>query len=126
MLRDCQLVPFRFYDHDTKEKNSEDFSTLCKFVFLSDHIFREAVAQRCSVKKVFLEISQNSQENTCARFFSLIKLQAWVWYRYFKNTFFIKHLRTTTPDALKGFKKIFLIFNIYGCHSQTENTFSKK
>ena len=27
----------------------------------------EAGAQRCSVKKVFLEISQNSQENTCAR-----------------------------------------------------------
>ena len=27
----------------------------------------EAVAQRCSVKKVFLEISQNSQENTGAR-----------------------------------------------------------
>ena len=26
----------------------------------------EAVAQRC-IKKVFLEISQNSQENTCAR-----------------------------------------------------------
>ena len=30
-------------------------------------IRREAVAQRCSVKKVFLEISPNSQENTCAR-----------------------------------------------------------
>ena len=30
-------------------------------------ISSEAVAQRCSVKKVFLEISQNSQENTCAR-----------------------------------------------------------
>ena len=27
----------------------------------------EAVAQRCSVRKVFLEISQNSEENTCAR-----------------------------------------------------------
>ena len=27
----------------------------------------EAVAQSCSVKKVFLRISQNSQENTCAR-----------------------------------------------------------
>ena len=26
----------------------------------------ETVAQRCSVKKVFLEISQNSQESTCA------------------------------------------------------------
>ena len=29
------------------------------------------------VKKVFLEISQNSQENTCARVCFLIKLQAW-------------------------------------------------
>ena len=29
--------------------------------------FIEAVAQRCSVKKVFLEILQNSQENTCVR-----------------------------------------------------------
>ena len=27
----------------------------------------EAVVQRCSVKKVFLKISQNSQENICAR-----------------------------------------------------------
>ena len=27
----------------------------------------EAVAQRCSVKKLFLEISQNSQENVRAR-----------------------------------------------------------
>ena len=29
--------------------------------------------RRCSVKKVFLEISQNSQENTCARVSFLIK-----------------------------------------------------
>ena len=36
----------------------------------------EAVVQMCSVKKVFLEISQNSQENTCARASFLIKLQA--------------------------------------------------
>ena len=35
----------------------------------------EAVAQRCSAKKVFLEISQNSQENTCPRVSFLIKLQ---------------------------------------------------
>ena len=37
----------------------------------------EAVARRCSVKKVFLEISQNSQENACARVSFLIKLQTW-------------------------------------------------
>ena len=36
----------------------------------------EAFDQRCSVKKCFLEISQNSQENTCARVSFLIKLQA--------------------------------------------------
>ena len=29
--------------------------------------YTEAVARRCSVKKVFLEISQNSPENTSAR-----------------------------------------------------------
>ena len=29
--------------------------------------YSEAVVRRCSVKKVLLEISQNSQENTCAR-----------------------------------------------------------
>ena len=36
----------------------------------------EAVAQRCSVKKMFLEISQNSQESTFAGVSFLIKLQA--------------------------------------------------
>ena len=36
----------------------------------------EAVARRCSVKEVFLEILQNSQENTCARVSFSIKLQA--------------------------------------------------
>ena len=36
----------------------------------------ETVAQRCSVKKVFPEISQISQENTCPKISFLIKLQA--------------------------------------------------
>ena len=34
-----------------------------------------AVVQKCSVKKVFLEISKNSQENTCARVCNLLHLQ---------------------------------------------------
>ena len=37
----------------------------------------EAVVRRCSLKKVFLEISQNSQESTCPRVSFLIKLQVW-------------------------------------------------
>ena len=36
----------------------------------------EAVLRRYSVKKVFLENSQNSQENPCVRVSFLIKLQA--------------------------------------------------
>ena len=41
-----------------------------KFVHIA-----EAVSQRCFVKKVFLKISQNSQEKTCDRVSFLIKLQ---------------------------------------------------
>ena len=70
--------------------------------------FSEAVVQKCSVKKVFLEIFQNSQENTCARVSFLIKLQACVtllkkrlWHRCFpvnfakflRTPFFTEHLR---------------------------------
>ena len=36
--------------------------------------FLEAVVQTCSLKKVFLEMLQNSQENTCARVSFLINL----------------------------------------------------
>ena len=36
---------------------------------------KEVVAQTCFVKKMFLEISKNSQENICARVTFLIKLQ---------------------------------------------------
>ena len=36
----------------------------------------EAVTQRCSVEKVYLEVPQNSQENTYVRVSFLIKLQA--------------------------------------------------
>ena len=39
-------------------------------------LIAEAVAQRCSVKSVSLEISQNLQESTCARISFLIKLPA--------------------------------------------------
>ena len=45
-------------------------------VYLFPNLPVEALIRRCSGKKVFLEISQNSQENTCARDPFLIKLQA--------------------------------------------------
>ena len=45
----------------------------------------EAVARGCSVKKVFLEISKNLHENTCARNSFLIKLQALSMQLYYKR-----------------------------------------
>ena len=54
---------------------------VCKYqpflLYITDHTNKhntEAAARRCSVKKVFLQISQNSQRNTCARASFLIKL----------------------------------------------------
>ena len=42
----------------------------CNFQYL------KAITRRCSVTKVFLKISKNSQENTCTRVSFLIKLQS--------------------------------------------------
>ena len=44
---------------------------------------------RCSVKKVFLEISQNLQENTCGRVSFLIKLH---FAKFLRTPSFIEHL----------------------------------
>ena len=62
----------------------------------------EAVVQRCSVKKVFLEISQNSQENTCARVSFLITLlKKRLWHRCFPVNF-AKFLRTPFLQNTSG------------------------
>ena len=52
---------------------------ICKFLSQALHFYYEflpeAVARRCSAKKVFLKIFQNSLENTCVGVSFLIKLQ---------------------------------------------------
>ena len=71
-----------------------------KYVILRGLKNKEAVAQMCSVEKVFLEISQNSQENTCTRASFLVMLQACnfikksLWHRCFPLNF-VKFLRTS-------------------------------
>ena len=47
--------------------------------------------QRCSLKNMFLEISQNSQENTCVRV------------SFLKNTFFTQHFWATASNG--GFRE---------------------
>ena len=59
-------------------KNSEIH--YIKYTHIGNHVNKRIIIRssqrRCSIKKVFLEILQNSQENTCARDSFLIKLQA--------------------------------------------------
>ena len=58
-----------------------------------------SIVQKCSVKKILLEIPENSQENTCDRVSFLIKLQAAtllkekLWHRCLPVNF-LKFLRT--------------------------------
>ena len=77
--------------------------------FLLSFIQRENIYhthhKRCSVKKVLLEISQNSQKNSSARVSFLIKACTFIkketlvkvfsckYYEISKNTLFIEHLR---------------------------------
>ena len=56
-----------------------NFYLPCQYLIngcFSCYKFIEVVVLMCSVKKVFLEISQNSQESTCVRVSFLMKLQA--------------------------------------------------
>ena len=46
-------------------------------IFVITKFVLEVVAKRCSVKNVFLEISQNLLENTCARVSFLTKMQVY-------------------------------------------------
>ena len=76
--------------------------------FLKHYYFRSSHL-RCSVKKMFLEISQNSQEITCGRDSFLIKFQARpatllkkrLWYRSFPVNF-VRFLRTPFLQNTSG------------------------
>ena len=48
----------------------------------NESLSSEAVTGRCSVKKMFLKISQNSQEETCVGVSFLIKLVLYLWKQY--------------------------------------------
>ena len=81
-------------NHQSYSRNSCS-EKLTKFVFqMKLHTLASEVGVwRCSIKKVFLKISQNSQEITCARVATLLKktlvqLFPSKFFEIFKNTFF--------------------------------------
>ena len=81
-------------------------------------VYKEAVAQRCPVKKVFLEISQNSQENNCDRYFfnkvaglrptTLFKKRLWYRCEISKNTFF--HRRSLVAPTVYSHILVAVLF----------------
>ena len=90
--------------------------SIAGFKFHGSMVFRENYKsnhrRRCSVEKVFLKISQNSQENTCTRITLLKKHSTAVkklWQRCFpvnfekkiKYTFFTGHLRANISENIK-------------------------
>ena len=75
------------------EKNAIFYILLRLKVFFKKFLLKDF--QKCSINKLLLKISQNSQENTCAKVSFLIKKEALP--LIFKKTFFTGHIRTTTP-----------------------------
>ena len=81
------------------------------------------------MKKVFLEISENSQENTCATVSFLIKLQAAratllkkrLWHRYFpvnfakflRTPFFTEHLWWLLLEQLSSTALLLVVYRNY-------------
>ena len=88
---------------------------------------------RCSVKTVFLEIGQNSQEDTCASLFfnkkeTLAQVFSCEFIEISKNTFFTEHLWATASKfslILFPFNRIKLMFRFEGdsINSFRENRF---
>ena len=76
--------------------------------------FRSRLVQKCSVKNVFLKISQNTQENTCTRVSFSVKLKKILRHRCFPVNF-AKFFRTTATSCFWNFviKIDFLEYEIY-------------
>ena len=76
--------------------NSDIGTTIGEFNFLVS----ETATGSCYITKAFLEILQNSQENTCTRA-SFLKFSCEIW-KIYKSTFSYR----TSPVAVSGFSKI--------------------
>ena len=64
------VLVFHLFEQVNADLANMSMDAETKFVYCQKH-----VVWRCSVKKMFLEILKNSQENTSARVSFLIKLQ---------------------------------------------------
>ena len=80
------------------------------FNFIFDYFYMK----QCSVKRVFLNISHSSHENTCARVSFLITLQASAW-NFIKKDILAQVLFTFSCQLWKVFKKTYIYRTPGGC-----------
>ena len=66
----CLIQGHKLYRIESRDYDQYNFCNSC----IGPDV--EAVVRRCSIEKVYLEISQISQDNNCARISFLITLQA--------------------------------------------------
>ena len=112
---DERLKALNSFMHDLPKWSDKSCSKCCEFckVYLNilecyvlkgnRAVSKEAVVQRCSIKKVFLEISQNSRENISARVSFLKSCRPEVFSCEFsensKNTFFLTTVLVAASDS---------------------------
>ena len=113
-------------DHDnnvasitkTASKNREILIRFIKIISLED---AEAATRGVLFKEVFLEMSQNSQENTCTcssiNKETLAQVFSCAFCEISKNAFFTEHLRTTaSEEVLSYYETVIRPYMKYSCY----------
>ena len=95
----------------------------------------KAVVQRCSLRKVLLEISQNSQQNTCAKACNFIKKEtlhrcfAVNFVKFLNNTFFYRTSLVAASDSdfsIINMRRVAIIFFELGVVKNSCKHFNRK
>ena len=77
LLQPLNMYIFAGWQSSLFYKNCKQYSKIINRTHMGlISSYDRSTQQTCSLKKLFLKISQNSQENTCARVSFLMKLQA--------------------------------------------------
>ena len=97
------FLPYMDWHIHKLQNTSYPWKWHCGIAFKATHS-TEAVVQRCSVKNVFLKISQNSQGNTCKFSCEFSEI--------FQNTFFYRALRVATSELRAD------DYRRFDCHSR--------
>ena len=118
----CEIFKNTVFTEQLWTTASLNLKRISRSIEIRDEYFRNICEgrsghQRSSMKKVFLKVWQNSQENTCARVSFLIKLQAWGLQLYLKKRLwprcfavnFVKFFRTPFLQNTSGRMLLWII-----------------